>query len=183
MNEHLKKSMEAELAPYHQIQDDRWRRYYECQDDSLVGGISWQVTSHTISQIQRKYHLWQEQEDNGGLLNEVITQTCLMDLEGNLLSDRIVSTKYGQAFLISRNGGVEWVSVAKKKDTYLKKGFTLQNRVRVYSMSFSGRFTQKGNPVYSGIQIQSEEWSEWNSSDIIHSSHGNWIEFCHQNPL
>jgi hypothetical protein len=181
MNENLAQRMKAELAPYLEIQDDRWRRYYDCQDDSIACGVSMQVTSNTISQIRRKYEMWQEQWDNGGRLYQEVIQTCLMDLKGNLMSDKIVSTKYGPAFLLETNGGIQWVSVAKKKETYIKKGYTLVNRVRKYSMVFSGRFTQRGNPMYSDIQIHSEEIQEWVSSEV-HQAQGNWVVFCHQNP-
>ena len=45
------------LKPYQEIQEDRMRRYFDCQDDTILGGISDQVTSETISNINRKFDL------------------------------------------------------------------------------------------------------------------------------
>ena len=42
----------AALKPYQEIQDDRSRRYYDCQDDTLIGGISWQVTNEKMRQLR-----------------------------------------------------------------------------------------------------------------------------------
>ncbi len=47
--EKLEQNRQNALAPYYEIQDDRMRRYFDCQDDTILGGISDQVTSETIS--------------------------------------------------------------------------------------------------------------------------------------
>ena len=53
------------------------RRYFDCQDDTILGGISDRVTSETISGIIRKYDLLIQQEINGGRLSQEGESLCL----------------------------------------------------------------------------------------------------------
>lgn len=180
MNALLKERMEAELAPLMEIQNDRMQRYFDCQDDTIFGGISWEVTSSKINQIRSKYELLEEQINNGGFLTHESFQSCLFDLDGNFVTDRIVNTKYGCAFVFQQNGEPKFVSLAKKKSTLEKKGFQVKTKVRKFKMVFTGLFTKSGNKVYKDITLTSETFLE-SGNTIEYKTGGSWIEWCYEN--
>ena len=78
----LQERKQSALKPYQEIQEDRMRRYFDCQDDTILGGISDRVTSETISNINRKFDLLIEQVKNGGRLSSSTEYLCLYDLNG-----------------------------------------------------------------------------------------------------
>jgi len=168
----LKKNRENALAPYFEIQQDRVKRYFDCQDDTILGGISDQVTTETINTINRKYNLLIEQELNGGFLTSKISKLCLFDLEGNFLTDNIVTTKFGSAFCFN---GI-FVSLSKKQETYNKKGYSTKLKTTEYKYIFNGKITKNGNFIFENIQILNEELFE--STDNVISN--NWIEYLYK---
>ena len=169
------------LKPYHEINDDRMRRYFDCQDDTILGGISDQVTQETMRTINRKFDLFIEQVKNGGRINQEIESLCLYDLEGNFVTDVIVDGKFGRCFLIKKSeNDVQFISIAKKQTTYNKKGFKAIIRKRNYSYTFSGGITKNGNFIFNDIKVDNEVLSE----GIIESPYNKtWVEYCFKNNL
>jgi hypothetical protein len=176
--EELKSRMEAELKPYQEIQDDRHRRSYECQDDSILYGMSYNVTSDTISRIKRKYDLFIEQVKGGGFLVDQSKMLCLFDLEGNFLTDNIVNGKYGKCFCFTQNGETKFVALAKKESTYEKKGYKTSYRVRTFKYQFNGRISDKGYVIYNNIELLSEEFTNENDPNSFSNT---WINYLYQN--
>ena len=99
----------------------------------------------------------------------IIGLVDVLDLENNFITDNVVNTKYGNAFLFNN----QFISVAKKMETYFKKGYTVKNRVRTYKMQFSGKFSKKGNPVYLSIEVVNEVMQEFN--EFGSKSYLDWI--------
>ncbi len=75
------------------------------------------ATRLNIELVQAKIEIL----ENGGLAEF----PALYDLEGNLVCDRTVKTRYGKAFPVEREGGTEWVGCGLKPQTYEKKGYRL----------------------------------------------------------
>jgi hypothetical protein len=171
----LNESRKSELAPYYELQDDRWNRYIDCQDDTIVGGISYNVTSNSIMRINSKYDLLIEQFNNGGFLTSKSEMLCLFDLDGNFITDNIVSGTYGKCFCFSKNGITKFVGLAKKQSTYEKKGYKAIYRVREFKYVFNGKITDKGYKIFDNIELISEVFSDTQSIDLSN----DWINYLY----
>ena len=169
---------ENALKPYNEIQEDRMRRYFDCQDDSILGGISDQVTSETISGINRKFDLFIEQLKNGGRLNQSTEYLCLYDLEGNFVTDVVVKGKYGKCFLIGSGDDVKFISIAKRQATYNKKGYKAVIRKRDFSFTFNGAETKSGQFIFNDIKLENETLTE---GIVEHPYNRNWVEYLYTN--
>ena len=169
---------ENALKPYQEIQEDRMRRYFDCQDDSILGGISDQVTSETISGINRKFDLFIQQLKNGGRLNQSTEYLCLYDLDGNFVTDVVVKGKYGKCFLIGSGDDVKFISIAKKQATYNKKGYKAVIRKRDFSFKFNGAETKSGQFIFTDIILENETLTE---GIVEHPYNRNWVEYLYTN--
>lgn len=123
------------IAPLYELQNDRFVRHYvDCQDDTIVGGISYQVTDNQIAAINYYHDLHKEQILNGCVTFE-FDLTKLFDFQGNEIDSKIVQTQYGQCYVT--NDGA-FISCAKKQDTYFKKGYVIKKFHVVLKCQFSG---------------------------------------------
>jgi len=174
--EKLEESRKNALAPYYEIQNDRMQRYFDCQDDTILGGISDQVTSATISRINRYYDLAIEQELNGGFLVRSEKTICLFR-DGVMVSDKICKGKFGLFFVLTDGS---FVSVAKKKATFDKKGV----EVRVIDIDYKCnyvRITDKGFVIYNNIEEISQVERDFDFEIDTFSTNSNWISYLKNN--
>jgi len=169
---------QSALKPYQEIQEDRMRRYFDCQDDTILGGISDRVTSETISGIIRKYDLLIQQEINGGRLSQEVESLCLYDLNDKFITDVVVDGKWGKCFIIGNGDDAQFISIAKRQSTYNKKGYKAIIRRRNFSYTFSGAETKKGYFIYNDIKIDNEVLSE---GIIDRPYNKNWVEYLFNN--
>ena len=173
--ENLEVNRKKALAPYQEIQEDRMRRYFDCQDDTILGGISDQVTSATINKINRKYDLMIEQELNGGFLLRTEKTVCLYK-NGVMVSNKLCDGKFGKFFVLTDG---TFVSVAKKKATFDKKGVEVKVLVTDYKCNFN-RITDKGYVIYSNIEIEKTTVRDFDfSNDGFYNN--NWIGYLLNN--
>jgi hypothetical protein len=172
----LEENRKQALAPYYEIQDDRMRRYFDCQDDTILGGISDQVTSQTISKINRKYDMLIEQELNGGFLVRSEKTICLFR-EGVMVSDKICYGKFGYFFALTDGS---FVSVAKKKNTFDKKGFEVKVIDIDYKCSFV-KITDKGYVIYDNIEEIQKVERDFDFENETFSTNSNWISYLKNN--
>ena len=134
--EQLENRTKEILAPLYETQNDRSKRYFEdCQDDTILGGISWQVTQDQICGINYYHDLHKEQILNGCVTFEYDI-TKLYDTEGNEIDCKIVNTAYGQCYVT--NEGI-FISCAKRQETYAKKGYVVKKFSVVLKCQFSGK--------------------------------------------
>ena len=173
----LKNRMDAELKPYLEIQEDRFRRSYECQDDTIMYGMSWNVTQDTMNSIRKKYEIFDEQNKNGGFLNKKSEILCLFDLNGNLVSETIVKGQYGECFIIKDGEKVSFVGLAKKQDTYKKKGYICKVKIREFTCKFTEFSKNKGYPLYKDIVLVNETIIE----SVKAESSDTWINYLYTN--
>ncbi len=172
----LEENRKQALAPYYEIQDDRIRRYFDCQDDTILGGISDQVTSQTISKINRKYDMLIEQELNGGFLVRSEKTICLFK-DGIMVSDKLCSGKFGLFFVLIDN---TFVSIAKKKATFDKKGFEVKVIDIDYKCSFV-KITDKGFVIYDNIEEIQKIERDFDFENETFFTNSNWISYLKNN--
>ena len=118
----LKAWKEEKMKPFNELQDDRMQRYYDCQDDTIFGGSSWNATQEKINSIREFYSLMEQQITKGCVRYDFV-QTRLFDLNGNRIDAKIVNTKFGECWVTS--DGV-FIGCSKKLSTLEKKGYTVK---------------------------------------------------------
>jgi hypothetical protein len=108
--------------------EQRMENYFNCLDDYSWGGLCDQASSQIIS--LRRYlanNLATQLEE--GAFKETFKLSILQDLEGNTVSTKIVKGKFGPCWIIKVSEyNANFVSVAKKADTYAKKGYKVVTR-------------------------------------------------------
>jgi hypothetical protein len=174
--EKLEQNRQNALAPYYKICEDRWNRYMDCQDDSIIGGLSDQVTGETINKINRKYDMLIEQELNGGFLLRNEKSICLFK-DGVLVSEKICKGKFGLFFVLTDGS---FVSVAKKKATFDKKGFEVKILQTEYKCSFV-KITDKGFVIYDNIEEIQKTQKDFDFNNDAFSENYNWISYLKNN--
>lgn len=174
--EKLEQARQNALAPYYEIQNDRWNRYMDCQDDTIIGGMSDQVTSNTISKIKRTYDILIEQELNGGFLLRSEKSICLFK-DGILVSEKLCKGKFGLFFVLTDGS---FVSVAKKKATFDKKGFEVKISQTDYKCNFV-RITDKGFVIYNNIEEVQKINQDFDFNNDNFLQNNNWISYLKNN--
>ena len=175
--EELNINRASALAPLEAESADRWERYMNCQDDTLIGGMSDQLNGERRSEINRRYDLFIEQVQNGGSLKSTSVVLALYDLEGNFVTDNIVNGAFGRCFCYDINGSTKFVGIAKRQSTYTKKGLKAVTRVRDYEYTFSGKSTKTGRFLYENIEILNESFNDSLEDD----SSNSWIDYLYEN--
>jgi hypothetical protein len=142
------------LAPYYEAQSDRANRYYDCQDDTIMNGMSWNATQDKINSICYKADLMEEQIVKGCVTLNFM-QSKLYDLNGNLIDAKIVCTQFGEAYVT--NDGI-FISCAKKQSTLNKKGYMVKTFEVTLKCQYSGKekydykCIYKWRPVFDSIE-------------------------------
>ena len=168
----LEQNRQNALKPYREIQDDRMKRYFDCQDDSIMGGISWEVTSKTMKQINRKYDILVEQEMNGGFLYREESSIQLYR-NGEMVSDKLCRGKFGLFFVLIDGS---FVSVAKKKATFDKKGFEVKFVTNGYRLNFT-RIAENGSVIYHNIVSTGSIVRCFDFEKDYFTTNDNWIAY------
>ena len=137
-------------------QEYRAENYYNCVDDYSYGSPYHAAADSMVeheARIKRDYAL--EMLENGYV---TIDSHCpvLKNFDDEVCAVGVLYGKYGSFFPLI-NGGC--VSVAKKQSTYEAKGYRLFERKRVFHAIFTGKVSSKGNPVFSSIELVSEEYT------------------------
>lgn len=147
----------------------RMENYYNCLDEYSFGGICDKAAEEAIRQSKNNIRLLQEQKTTGASIEE-FTLSTLTDLDGNLVSDKLVQGMYGECWLIGSGDSVQFVGVAKRSATYLKKGYKLMERVFTIEYYYLTKTTKDGD-----LQIRSRVLSE-TLRDVVDISRPNtWL--------
>lgn len=142
--ETLETQRKKALAPLRETQSDRMQRYLDCQDDSIMYGMSWNVTSNKINGINLYYDLLEEQEKNGFVEYNTV-QTILFDLSGNEVDAKIVQTQYGQAYVTNEG---KFIGCAKRQSTFEKKGYKVRKFKVNLKCDFKGKTRRDKQCIY-----------------------------------
>lgn len=117
--------------------DYRMENYFNCVDDYSWGGMCDQAASQAYSKRSKIYTNLVAQMRDGAFIED-IELSVLVDLNGNIVSDKIVNGKFGECWIIKNVDTVSFVGVAKKQSTYNKKGYkvmTLVNTIEFYYLT------------------------------------------------
>jgi hypothetical protein len=152
----IKARRDAATKCHRDAMDQRMENYYNCLDDYSFGGICDQASSAAIRKEENRADMLIAQIENDGFITDERRSLCLFDLEGNFITDNVIRTKYGRAFLFDG----KFVSLAKRAATYEKKGFKCKTRVREFKFVFTGKFSKKGNPIHKNIEVISERYED-----------------------
>jgi hypothetical protein len=115
----------------------RMENYFNCVDDYSWGGLCDKAANEAAMKRDALKHNLKVQLEKG-VFNEIIKLSILCDLDGNIVSDKIVNGKFGQCWIIKNETSVSFIGVAKKQSTYNKKGYkvmTLSINVEYYYLT------------------------------------------------
>lgn len=125
--EQLKKSLEfyeKNLSELRQEGIDRYQRYLDCQDDTLIGGLSDQINNERIREATAKIDIIKSQ-----LIGDVLTNISKVNVHflitpaGDLVSTRLFNGDYGACFITNELNGIKkFIGAVKRQETYRKKG-------------------------------------------------------------
>jgi hypothetical protein len=124
--------------------DYRMQNYYNCVDDYSWGGLCDQAANELYRERKNLKDNLETQFKEGAFV-ETIETSILCDMDGNVISDRIVNGKFGECWIIKNGSAVSFVSVAKKQSTYNKKGYkamTIWTKVEYYYLT-SGKIISR----------------------------------------
>lgn len=125
--EQLKKSLEfyeKSLSELRQEGIDRFQRYLDCQDDTLIGGLSDQINNERIREANAKIDIIKSQLRGDVLTNiSKVNVHFLITPAGDLVSTRLFNGDYGACFITNELNGIKkFIGAVKRQETYRKKG-------------------------------------------------------------
>jgi hypothetical protein len=128
----------------------RMENYFNCVDDYSWGGLCDKAQNEARGYRNSARYQLQEQLENGVFIRE-FEVNVLTDLDGNVVSDRLVNGKFGDCFMI-KNGenDVKFVGIAKKQSTYEKKGYKVMTKVYKVEYFYTCKFVD-----FKGLIIKS----------------------------
>lgn len=135
----FKASAQRQLNTINEGRDHRMKMYYDCVDDYSWGGLCDKAADESASTLRCAMNTLDEQLSAGAPFKSAFTTSVLMDLEGNIVSERIVDGKFGRCWIIKDGEKVTFVSLAAKAGTYAKKGYKVANRVYECEYFFTTR--------------------------------------------
>jgi len=94
-----------------------------------------------------------------------------------MVSEKICSGKFGLFFVITDG---QFVSVAKKKATFDKKGFEVKIVETEYKCEFV-RITDKGFPIYKNIEKLQRKEKDFDFNNDTFSTNYSWISYLKNN--
>lgn len=127
----------------------RMENYYNCVDDYSWGGPCDRAADWNISRCGSFIKLMEEQIAKPEPKIEYFTREVLADLDCNIVSERIIKTKYGFAWIIGEGENVEFVGCVKKASTYESKGY------RVLTMTECAKYFYLPRETKIGLMVRS----------------------------
>lgn len=115
---------EQSLSDLRQEGIDRFQRYLNCQDDTLIGGLSDQINTERIREVSNKLDIL-----NAQIKGDVLTNTrkinvhFLINPAAEIVSTRLFNGDYGACFITNEANGIKkFIGAVKRLETYKKKG-------------------------------------------------------------
>lgn len=156
----------------------RAQNYYNCIDDYSYGSpYHTAADSLTEGEARKRMELRLEMLEKGYC--ELLSHCdVLLDSNGNIVAEEARSGKYGYYFK-TEDG---FVGLPNKISTLEKKGYSLRVRERKFKAKFINKFSQKGNPIFDEIVMESEDLlmpflSNDRIQQINHPSFIEWLYF------
>jgi hypothetical protein len=153
----------------------RAMNYYNCVDDYSSGGICDTAAYEAIRSCQGAIEILQKQAERGTPFMEDFTVDVLTDMQGNVVSERIVQGRFGSCWIIGNGDSVQFVSTAKKMATYNKKGYKVMQRVFTVEYYYTNRLNKNGDLITRG-RLLNQSIIEWpDNTDLWVSTRMNRV--------
>lgn len=103
---------------------NRFQRYLDCQDDTIIGGLSDQITAERLNDCNSKLDALKKQLDgNFWTTKRDINLHFLINPAGEIVSTKLFNGNYGACFITNEAGGIaKFIGAVKRLETYKKKG-------------------------------------------------------------
>lgn len=137
INDSFEKSMER----INESRRYRMENYYNCIDDYSYGGLCDKADDEAQRKLEVARDLRIEKVKNGKIIKNT-SHWVLEDLNGNVVSHRPFEGKFGWCFFDGVNN--KWVSMAKRQETFLKKGYRMVRVDVTFECDFAGEFLKNG---------------------------------------
>lgn len=135
-------SANSTLKTISENQQSRMENYYNCIDDYSYGGICDKASDQHRNWLNHAIQTLKEQLESGKPEIKDFHIELLCDLNGNIVSDRIVNGRFGPCWIIKDGENVSFVSCLKTQKTYNKKGFKIMRKIyetEFYFLAASGK--------------------------------------------
>lgn len=146
--ESLIRGFDATRESHKENRQYRMENYYNCVDDYSFGGPCDRAQDEEGSKMNLAQSLLKEQLENGKPFTEEFRIPVLTDLDGNIVSDRIVEGRFGECWIIidksKEFNNASFVSVSKKNSTYNKKGYKVMEFVYLTEYYFTTKMSKNG---------------------------------------
>jgi len=144
LSEKIQNEINALKIEHNKNTDYRMMNYYNCVDDYSWGGRCDQAQDFEMSRMRGMLHNVLEQEENGGFCKEIAYAYELQDMDGNVLSKRLVNGKFGLCFIIQHSeNNVSFVGATKNQSTFAKKGFKIVTKIYEFKVIYTGTLNSK----------------------------------------
>lgn len=167
VTERIFKSCKAQDEAAAKAAIQRMENYYNCIDDYSFGGIQDRVSDESRRSRMILCEKLQAQAENGyKAFIETFNVAVLCDLQGNVLTQRIVNGRYGLCWIIG-NQNATFVAVAKKQATYQKKGYQLKTKKITVEYYYTGGISKSGRCMIQARTLSSELTNEVPELDTV----------------
>lgn len=144
LSEQIQAHINALKIEHNKNTDYRMMNYYNCVDDYSWGGRCDQAQDHEMSRMKGMLYNVLEQEENGGFCKEIAYAYELQDMDGNVLSTKLVNGKFGLCFIIKKSEhDVCFVGATKNQSTFAKKGFKVITKTYELKVVYTGTLNSK----------------------------------------
>lgn len=103
---------------------NRFQRYLDGQDDTIIGGLSDQINTERMNSINAKIEILKDQIEGSVKISIRKAQVhFLINPAGDIVSTRLFAGDYGYCFITNEKDGIKkFISLAKRFETFKKKG-------------------------------------------------------------
>lgn len=154
----------------------RAMNYYNCIDDYSSGGICDKAAYEAISSYQGAIEALTRQAEHGKSFIEDFDCDVLCDLDGKVVSERIVNGRFGSCWIIKdAEGRATFIGTARKQATYRKKGYKVMRHVYTVEYYFTTQHTFKG--LITRGRVLAERFEDAPETDLWVSDKLNRIAY------
>lgn len=156
----------------------RMQNYYNCVDDYSYGGPCDQAASSNISHCSRTIEILQEQLKRGTFTREPFRRQVLCTLSGEIVSEKIINTRFGSCWVYGGFDNGTFVSLAKKASTYAMKGYKVMTIVETVDWFWLTSSTKNGATRVESVLV--EKHMEEATVDEMKNPHDRqaWPVWC-----
>lgn len=157
----VKNHYAREYAEIDKRRNYRMKNYYDCVDDYSWGGICDVADDMLERRLVKEEEISIEMIKNGGFFTRTCIHSVLVNENGEIVSNKILSGPYGWFFHVKDGDNEYNVGVAKRQSTYAKRGLKMMNMTSEYNITWhNGNYFKDGNLKYDTITLVNSSMTE-----------------------